>query len=641
MKKRIISLMLCLLMIGSALVGCSKGPDESNKGAYIKMYLTDMVYDLDPANAFNNESALKIVPLLFDNLFVLDDNGKLQKQLAESYEIIENEVAKEYKMIITLREGSKWSDGIDVTAEDVAYAWRRVLDPENSFAAASLLFDIKNARAVKEGGGDKGLTIDDVAVSAQGKEVHIEFETAIDYDQFLINLTSYALAPLREEIVNRSGEDWAKKPATIVTSGPFKLRVAQYEVSYVKDKDNKPTEEVDSLKNVVLERNSYYYRDTVEDAYDKTVKPYRIMIEYTTPEEIMKGYENGEIFYVGNIPLSVRNSYKDKATVTDALSTHTYVLNQNAVVRYYTGEDDLANLETNYVVYDPGLEEGVDGDKIFAKPEVRKALSLAIDRTAIKNAVVFAKEATGLVPYGVFNTNSAKESFRAVGGDIIAPSKKLSEAKALLTNAGVNADEYMFALSVSAHDDVHMAIAAMVQKAWNELGFHVALNAVDVIVNDDYFKPTDSYPEDIMDDVFLEAYKAGNFEVAAVDLCALSADPYSMLSVYAKGFSGEGMDMSTSDYTVPTHITGYDSKEYNELIEKAFDEKDIAKRAEILHKAEKKLLDDMVVIPVIFNQNATLIRDDLSKVSYGYYGNPIMTKAKLKDYELYIPEEEK
>ncbi|MBO5744626.1 MAG: hypothetical protein J6R60_02440, partial [Clostridia bacterium] len=91
MKKRIISLMLCLLMIGSALVGCSKGPDESNKGAYIKMYLTDMVYDLDPANAFNNESALKIVPLLFDNLFVLDDNDKLQKQLAESYEIIENE----------------------------------------------------------------------------------------------------------------------------------------------------------------------------------------------------------------------------------------------------------------------------------------------------------------------------------------------------------------------------------------------------------------------------------------------------------------------------------------------------------------------------------------------------------------------
>ena len=640
MKKRIISLMLCLLMIGSALVGCSKGPDESNKGAYIKMYLTDMVYDLDPANAFNNESALKIVPLLFDNLFVLDDDGKVQKQLAESYKVIENENAKEYKMIITLGDGT-WSDGIAVTANDVVYAWTRILDPENSFAAASLLFDIKNARAVKEGGGDNGFTIDDVAISAPNeKEVHIEFETAIDYDQFLINLTSYALVPLREEVVKRNGEDWAKKPATIVTSGPFKLRVAQYQDKYEKT-ENGEQGKLESLRNIVLERNNYYYRDTVEDPYDKTVKPYRIIIEYTTPDEIMKGYENGEIFYVGNIPLSVRNTYKDKATVTDALSTHTYVLNQNAVVRKYTGEDDLANLATNYVVYDSELEDGVDGDKIFAKPEVRKALSLAIDRTAIKNAVVFAKEATGLVPYGVFNTNSKKESFRTVGGDIIASSAKLDEAKALLAKAGVNPADYMFALSVSANDDVHMAIAAMVQKAWNTLGFHVALNAVEVAVNDDYFKPTDSYPTDIMDDIFLEAYRNGQFEVAAVDLCALSADPYSMLSAYAKGFSGEAMDMSTSDYVIPAHLTGYDNKEYNELIEKAFAQKDIAKRAEILHDAEKKLLDDMVVIPVIFNQNATLIRDDLSKVKYGYYGNSIMTKAKLKDYELYIPEEEK
>ena len=635
MKKRIISLMLCLLMIGSALVGCTSGPDESDKGAYIKMYLTDMVYDLDPANAFNNESALKIVSLLFDNLFVLDDDGKVKKELAESYKIIENENAKEYKMIITIGDGT-WSDGIKVTANDVVYAWKRILDNEKSFAAASLLFDIKNARAAKEGNA----SIDDVAVYALNeKELSIEFETAIDYDQFLINLTSYALVPLREEVVMRNGEDWAKKPATIVTSGPFKLRVAQYDVSYVKDDNGRETQDVDSLKNFVLERNNYYYRDTVEDAYDKTVKPYRIIVEYATPEEIMMGYENGEIFYVGDIPLSVRNNYMDQATITDALSTHTYVLNQNAVVRRYTNDFDLENLAANYIVYDPDLKDGVDGDKIFAIPEVRKALSLAIDRTAISNAVVFAKAATGLVPYGMFNTNSKKDSFREIGGDIIASAANLAEAKALLETAGINPDNYMFALSVAANDDVHMAIAAMVQAAWNALGFHVALNAVEVITNDDYFKPTDSYPADIKDDIFLEAYRSGNFEVAAVDLCALSADPYSMLSVYAKGFTGEGMDMSTLDYKVPAHITGYDSEEYNAIIERAFAEKDIAKRATILHEAEKKLLDDMVVIPVIFNQNATLIRKDLSKVAYGYYGNPIMTKAKLKDYELYIPEE--
>lgn len=638
MKKRIISLMLCLLMIGSALAGCTSGPDESDKGAFINMYLTDMVYDFDPANAFNNESALKIVSLLFDNLFVLDDEGKVQKELAKSYKIIKNANIGEYKMIITLGDGM-WSDGIKVTANDVVYSWKRVLDNERSYAAASLLFDIKNARAAKEGIA----SIDDVAIYALNeKEVSIEFETDIDYDQFLVNLTSYALVPLREEVVVRNGADWAKKPATIVTSGPFKLRVAQYEPSYeiITHPDGKIEKKLKAVKEMVLERNSYYYRDTVEDAYDKTVKPYRIVINYDlSADEIMKAYDNGEIFYIGNIPLSARNNYKDKATVTDALSTHTYVINQDAVVRKYN-EADFEALSADGIVFDSTLEDGVDGDKIFAKAEVRKALSLAIDRTAIKNAVVFAKEATGLIPYGIFNAGSKKESFREIGGDIIATSANLNEAKSLLSKAGVTASDYMFALSVAANDDVHMAIAAMVKDAWSALGFHVAINAVSPIVNDDYFKPTDSVPEDIKDDIFLEEYRNGNFEIAAVDLCALSADPYSMLSVYAKGFSGEGLDMSTLDYKVTPHITGYDSNEYNELIEKAFAEKDIAKRAAILHDAERMLLDDMVVIPVIFNQNATLTNDDLSKISYGYYGNPIMTKAKLKDYELYIPEEE-
>ena len=48
----------------------------------------------------------------------------------------------------------------------------------------------------------------------------------------------------------------------------------------------------------------------------------------------------------------------------------------------------------------------------------------------------------------------------------------------------------------------------------------------------------------------------------------------------------------------------------------------------------------MVVIPVVFNQNATLVHDDLSKVEFSYYGNPLFTKTKLKDYEKYVPEDD-
>ena len=244
-------------MLVTVFAGCS---DDSNTevsnvdlGAFVTMYLTDEVYDLDPAYAFGNESALKLVSLVFDNLFVLDENGKVKKALADSYEIKEDDNAQEYSMIITLGD-TKWTDGSAITANDVYYAWRRILAPWNDFQAASLLYDIKNARKAKE--GQTEISIDDVGISALNeKQLQIQFEGKIDYDQFLLNLTSYALVPLREDIGEQTA-DWAKKHATICSSGPFRLR----EVSYEEDD-----------KHLVLERNAYYYRDILKDDLDKAM----------------------------------------------------------------------------------------------------------------------------------------------------------------------------------------------------------------------------------------------------------------------------------------------------------------------------------------------------------------------------------
>ena len=138
MAKRLLALVLCLIMLASTLVGCAKR-DEDYKGAYINMYLTDMVYDLDPAHAYENESNLRVVSLLFDNLFVLDEKGKVKKSLAKDYEIIENEQKDEYKMIIELNE-TYWTDGTKIAADDVVFAWKRIIEGESE--AASLLFDI-------------------------------------------------------------------------------------------------------------------------------------------------------------------------------------------------------------------------------------------------------------------------------------------------------------------------------------------------------------------------------------------------------------------------------------------------------------------------------------------------------------------
>ena len=601
MMKRLFTLLLCVLLIVPVLASCS-GTDNNNKkkeenvdkGAYIKMYLTDIVYDLDPAYSLNNKSAQKIVSLLYSGLFRLDEKGKVQKDLVKSYKITEDPNAGEYKMTITLNQ-TYWSDGIPVDAADVIYAWKRILDVEKSNPAAALLFDIKNARAVARG----DVSIDDLGVTDPDELVlEITFEGKIDYDAFILNLTSPALVPLREQYID-TNPDWSKKPATTVCSGPFTLRTTVY---------------TPGAETLVLERNQYYFRDKTKDKLDKSVTPYRLIIDYSlSDEELQQKFDAGEIFYIGEIPLSLREYYADSAEIADEMSTHVYYLNENALIR-----------------------NGGEGEYLFANKAVRQALSLAIDREAIAKSVVFARAATGLVPYGVFETNSPKNLFRKVGGDLIATSANIAEAKSKLSAAGITPSNYSFTISVRTEDEVHVLIAEAVAASWRELGFNVDINRIACIVNDDMNKATGEYPTDIMDDIFNETLEAGNFEVIAVDLFALTPDAFSVLAPFAKEFAGQSLNMTTQTFEMLPHPTGYDSEAYSELVEKIYAAEDKAERASLLHDAEKMLVEDMPVIPIIFNQDAYVISGELSNVKTSYYQNRIFTKTKLKNYQQYI-----
>ena len=230
MKKRIIALLLCLVMTVSVFAGCagSIDADSDYKGEQIMMYLTEDIYNLDPAYAYKNEATRSIVSLIFDTLFTVDSTGKVSPSLAKGYRTEEKE--GRFFMYIEIKEDAKWSDNNPVTADDVAYAWKRVLNPKNSFEAAALLFDIKGAREYNLTGEGK----DAMGISADQSLLTLEFEGKIDVDQFILNLTSLALAPLREDIVgelkdnDKQADDWAKKPSIMVASGPFKLTKVGY-----------------------------------------------------------------------------------------------------------------------------------------------------------------------------------------------------------------------------------------------------------------------------------------------------------------------------------------------------------------------------------------------------------------------------
>ena len=575
MKKLIVAI-LALAMLVPCLASCESGPHQTDedKGAVVSMYMTDEMYNFDPAVAYTDDSAAKVMSLLFEGLMRINDNGKVEKALAK------NIVYDETKNImrITLNE-TKWSDGRDVSADDVVYAWKRILEPDFDSEACTMLFDIKNARAVKAG----DMTIDDLGLAAvETYVVEIEFERKINKDRFLENLASLALVPLREDVVGRN-PDWAKRSTDIRTNGPFIIRKLVYG------------------DYMVIERSGYYYRNIEDDeVLTKHVTPYRFYIEFFNDRDAnFAAYENGEIYFMGEIPLAKRAEYKKEATVTDLLSTHTYYFNTE--------------------------------NKLFSDSRVRQALSLAIDRNAIAELIVFAKPATGIIPTGVFE-NAKHKDFRQVGGELISPTANVAEAKSLLSSAGVSGGS--FTISVRGSDETAVAIAEYCKTQWDALGFNVK---IDKLGKTEKKSEEENMSSCYVDDLYT-AYVERDFAVIAIDAQTLSTDAFTTLAAFAKAFSGQGIDLENQNYDAVPHKTGFDDADYNALIEEIFAETDDAARAEKLHKAEEMLVEKMPVMPIITNQNAFLASDLLSGIKYSWFGTPIFNRLKMKNYNDYLPD---
>ncbi len=555
--KKFISTLLLAGMCMSLFAGCGSTLEEDEKGATINLYIGSEICDYDPAIAFTDDSAVKVLGLVYEGLTRINSKGKVENALMKSYEVFEDEEKGEYSMLIQIKQ-TKWSDGRVVSADDVVYAWKRILDPEFSNAAAPLLFDIKNARDVKMGDN----SVDDIGVAAVDTDViEVKFETKIDYKQFLENCASLALVPLREDVVTRY-DSFGSASTTMCSNGPFAVKG------------------LDAGKRLMLERNVYYYRDTEnDDPLDKYILPYRLIVNFKNDEEASTlAYENGEIFYLGEIAMSKREAYADEANISDLLSTHSYMFNTE--------------------------------NKLFASAEVRLGLSMALDRNAIVDIVTYADPATGLIPGTVYDT-AVGDSFRVNGGDIISASADVSGAKSLI---GSNTGKF----TITCRDNaLEVAIAEYCKGVWEGLGFTVTVDALDY---EDYN----------------EAYTTGDYDVIALDYQCISTDSFGALAVFAPLFSGMGIDIQNDNYDPVPYVKGYDNEEYNALIESAFAEKDRAARSPILHEAEKMLMEDMPIIPLIFNKDAYVYNDDVIKgIDDYYYGYRDFDRLNMKNWRDY------
>ena len=581
--KKVLAFLLALTMCVSVLfaTGCSKieEDDPAQKGAELEMYLGKKVMNLDPAVAYTDENAVKILSLIFEGLTRLDENGKLKKALAKDWEIIEDPVTGEEKLEVTIND-THWSDGSVVQANDVIYAWRRILDPDFDSTAASMLYCIKGARAAKEG----EISIYDIGMYATTTTKFIvEFEEGADIDEFLYNTSSPALVPLRENKVVSYPTTWSRSATDLSCNGPFR----------VKKFSEDPTE------IMILERSKYYYlnQEVSTEALDKFVTPYRITVRYDLPidKEIVSTTDETDvldlfgnpIFYVSGLTLATAEMYKDVQIEKEA-STFCF---------YFNLESDA-----------------------FEEQVIRKAFSMALDRDYIAYMVGLETEpATGLLNDKVYDTKKGT-SFRDASGDLIDIYENVEAAKQLLKENDIYPEDYDDLYLVIRKDEKNdsyqsaqlgymsneYAIANYAKDVWKQLGFNVVVSALD-------------------NAAYEAAYANGDYEIIGMDFQAISTYPIYNLASFSSTYSGTA---------VP--VKGYDNDDYNALIESAFAETDAEKRAEILYEAEALLIEDAAVVPVIFNTNAYVVSSKLSGVDTNYWGVQMFTKANLKDYVQYL-----
>jgi ABC-type oligopeptide transport system substrate-binding subunit/DNA-binding SARP family transcriptional activator len=166
---------------------------------------------LDPTTAFD-VSSLTVIRHLFSGLVDLGPEMDVLPEVARSWEVSEGG----RKYVFHLRDDAGWTDGTPVTAGDFEYAWKRMLDLETGWYFASLLYDVKGARAFHQG---EVSDPDSVGVSAlDDVTLAVELEAPAGY---FLNLLAYAI-PVPRHVVEAHGDGWAEA-GNFVTNGPFQL----------------------------------------------------------------------------------------------------------------------------------------------------------------------------------------------------------------------------------------------------------------------------------------------------------------------------------------------------------------------------------------------------------------------------------
>ncbi len=510
-------LLICVVLgvVAPAISSCSKRIPAAEEGVRTRTLLVGNgaePSDLDPhiAPILTDQN---IVNALFEGLTLLDERSTNPlPAVAESWSTSPDGLVWTFR----LRAGLQWSNGDPLTADDFVQSWRRILHPAFAAENAWYLFALKNAEAYN------AKKISDVAAvgfkASDPRTLVLTLERPTPYLAGLVSMPAWF--PINPRVLaafgamEKRGTAWTR-PKNLVGNGAFTLA------------------EWTPNARLIVQKNPRY-RDGAKTQLERV-----IFFPIENPDVEERDFRAGQLHITFSLPVTKIAAWR-KQDATQLRMDPT--------------------LQTNFLRFNttrPPLND----------PRVRRALSLAIDRTALAQSVLQGSRnaATSITPPGTGGYTA-----RA------AVALNLAEAKQLLAAAGFPNGQGLPVVELQTrNEEIMPRIAEALQAAWQrDLGFRVTLSQVE-------------------QKTWIQNQQTLNYGISTGSWTADFPDPVTFLGLFTEN----------SAY----NWTGWKHPEYERAINAAAETADAGQRFETFQQAEALLLREAPVSPLYFGAQTFLI----------------------------------
>jgi len=546
MKKKVIALLLATTMAFS-LAACGGGNDQGgdnnssqsstegtdeSSGSEEKILSVQIGPDPETIDPALNSAVDGGNMLLhsFECLLTVDQDGQLVEGQAESWETSEDGLTWTFH----LRDGLKWSDGSDLTANDFVYSWKRVCDPEVAAPyAETVLGMVKGYKEATEG------DLDALQVKAEDDQTLVV--TLSNPCTYFGSLAAFAtLSPVQEATIEANGDGWATSAETYISNGSFYISewVPGSHILMSKNPNywNADAIKLDGIKfNLIEDANASY-----------------------------SAYQTGEVLMIKDVPTEEIPSLegRDDYYVDPIIGTYYLSLNINR--------------------------------EPFSDKNVRKALSLAIDRDYVANTLMqgtYSPASNFMGPCWI--DMDGKEFIENANGgqpyiDINNHEANLEEAKKLLKEAGYENGEGLPSITYSTNDTgYHKVVAEYLQEAWAELGIDLKVDIVEWAS-------------------FTPMRRNGDYDSSRNGWVGDYSDPSNMLDLlYSTNGNNDGK---------------FNNADYDAAMELSRSTLDPEERSKALHDAEDILMEETGCVPVAYYNDFWLQSDKITGSWHSPYG---------------------